>query len=72
MAAPTSNPKTMAATALHHYRGLNFGHNLVSLHAWHTRRGQPEPWQVHLGEPIDDRPLDKATRTRGRRKRQTD
>ena len=23
MAAPTSNPKTMAATALHHYRGLN-------------------------------------------------
>ena len=29
-------------------------------------------WQVHLGEPIDDRPLDKATRTRGRRKRPTD
>ena len=39
------------------------GHNLVSLHAWHTTRGRPEPWQVHLGEPIDDRPLDKATRT---------
>ena len=48
------------------------GHNLVSLHAWHTTRGLPEPWQVHLGEPIDDRPLDKATRTRGRRRRQTD
>ena len=25
------------------------GHNLVSLHAWHTRRGLPEPWQAHLG-----------------------
>ena len=25
------------------------GHNLVSLHAWHTIRGQPEPWQVHRG-----------------------
>ncbi len=36
--------------------------------AWHTVRGRPEPWQVHLGEPVDDRPLDKATRTRGRRK----
>ena len=24
------------------------GHNLVSLHAWHTRRGLPEPWQAHL------------------------
>jgi len=48
------------------------GHNIVRLHAWHTTRGLPEPWQVHLGEPIDDRPLDKATRTRGRRKRQTD
>jgi hypothetical protein len=48
------------------------GHNLVSLHAWHTTRGRPEPWQVHLGEPIDDRPLDKATRTRGRRRRPTD
>ena len=47
------------------------GHNLVSLHAWHTRRGLPEPWQAHLGEPVDDRPLEKATRTRGRRKRQT-
>jgi hypothetical protein len=44
------------------------GHNLVRLHAWHTVRGRPEPWQIHLGEPIDDRPLDKATRTRGRRK----
>jgi glycine/D-amino acid oxidase-like deaminating enzyme len=32
----------------------------------------PEPWQVHLGEPIDDRPLDKATRTRGRRRHQGD
>jgi hypothetical protein len=39
------------------------GHNLVRLHAWHTVRGRPEPWQVHLGEPVDDRPLDKATRT---------
>jgi len=48
------------------------GHNLVSLHAWHTARGRPEPWQVHLGEPVDDRPLDKATRTRGRRRRPTD
>lgn len=48
------------------------GHNLVSLHAWHTRRGLPEPWQAHLGEPVDERPLEKATRTRGRRKRQTD
>lgn len=48
------------------------GHNIVRLHAWHTTRGLPEPWQVQLGEPIDDRPLDKATRTRGRRKRQTD
>jgi hypothetical protein len=46
------------------------GHNLVRLHAWHTVRGRPEPWQVHLGEPVDDRPLDKATRTRGRRKQQ--
>ena len=45
------------------------GHNLVRLHAWHTVRGAPEPWQIHLGEAIDDRPLDKATRTRGRRKR---
>jgi len=43
------------------------GHNLVSLHAWHTRRGLPEPWQAHLGEPVDDRPMEKATRTRGRR-----
>ena len=48
------------------------GHNLVSLHAWHTKRGLPEPWQAHLGEPVDDRPLEKATRSRGRRKRQTD
>ncbi|HRC13159.1 MAG TPA: hypothetical protein PLX68_09820 [Dermatophilaceae bacterium] len=48
------------------------GHNLVRLHAWHTTRGLPEPWQVHLGEPVDDRPLDKATRTRGRRKRRSD
>ncbi|WP_143553782.1 transposase [Serinicoccus sp. CNJ-927] len=48
------------------------GHNLVRLHAWHTVRGLPEPWQVHLGEPVDDRPLDKATRTRGRRKRRGD
>ena len=24
------------------------GHNLVRLHAWHTVRGRPEPWQVHL------------------------
>lgn len=48
------------------------GHNLVSLHAWHTTRGRPEPWQVHLGEPIDDRPLDRATRTRGRGRHQTD
>jgi hypothetical protein len=48
------------------------GHNLVSLHAWHTRRGLPEPCQAHLGEPVDDRPLEKATRTRGRRKRHTD
>ena len=48
------------------------GHNLVRLHAWHTVRGRPEPWQVHLGEPVDDRPLDKATRTRGRRKRPGD
>ena len=31
-------------------------------HAWHTTRGRPEPWQVHLGEPIDDRP---STRPRG-------
>jgi hypothetical protein len=45
------------------------GHNLARLHAWHTVRGLPEPWQVNLDEPIDDRPLDKATRTRGRRKR---
>ena len=48
------------------------GHNLVRLHHWHTKRGRPEPWQVHLGEPVDDRPLDKATRTRGRRKRRPD
>ena len=48
------------------------GHNLVRLHAWHTVRGLPEPWQVHLGEPVDERPLDKATRTRGRRKRRSD
>lgn len=48
------------------------GHNLVRLDASHTVRGRPEPWQVHLGEPIDDRPLDKATRTRGRRKRSGD
>ena len=48
------------------------GHNLVSLHAWHTTRGRPEPWQVHLGEPIDDRPLDKATRTRGRGRHRSD
>lgn len=45
------------------------GHNLVRLHAWHTVRGRAEPWQVHLGEPVDHRPLDKATRTRGRRTR---
>ncbi len=48
------------------------GRNIVSLHTWHTKRGLPEPWQTHLGEPLDDRPLEKATRTRGRRKRQTD
>jgi len=48
------------------------GHNLVSLHAWHTTRGRPEPWQIHLGEPVDDRPLDTATRTRGRRSRPID
>ena len=48
------------------------GHNLVSLHAWHTRRGRPEPWQVHLGEPLDDRPLDNATRTRGRGRHRSD
>lgn len=48
------------------------GHNLVRLHAWHTTRELPEPWQAHLGEPVDDRPLDKATRTRGRRKRRSD
>ena len=48
------------------------GHNLVSLHAWHTKRGLPEPWQAHLGEPVDDRPLEKATRTRGRRKHRSD
>lgn len=48
------------------------GHNLVSLHAWQTGPGRPEPWEVHLGEPMDDRPLDKSTRTRGRRKRRPD
>jgi len=61
----------LAATALLMAVTL-IGHNLVSLHAWHTRRGRPEPWQVHLGEPLDNRPLDKATRTRGRRRRPTD
>ena len=24
------------------------GHNFVTQHAWHTKRGLPEPWQVHL------------------------
>lgn len=48
------------------------GQNLVRLHAWHTVRGRPEPWQVHLGEPVDDTPLDKATRTTGRRKHRSD
>ena len=55
------------------------GHNLVSLHSWHTRRGLPEPWQAHPpprgGAPRRTRrrpPLEKATRTRGRRKRNTD
>lgn len=48
------------------------GHKLVSLHAWHTRGRRPEPWQVHLRETIDDRPLDTATRTRGRSKRRDD
>lgn len=37
-------------------------------HPWQSTcwavRCRPEPWQVHLGEPVDDRPLDKATRTR--------
>ena len=48
------------------------GRNLRHLHTWRTIRGIEEPWQAHLGEPVDDRPIDKLTRTRGRRRRPPD
>ncbi|WP_402374847.1 hypothetical protein [Isoptericola rhizosphaerae] len=43
------------------------GYNAVHLHAWHTSRHRPDPWQQHLREVADNRPLDRYTRTRGRR-----
>ncbi len=48
------------------------GRNLTRLHAWHTVRGVEEPWQTHLGELIDDRPIDRMTRTRGTRRPRQD
>ena len=33
------------------------GRNAEHLHNWYTTRNLPEPWRVHLGEPVDDRPL---------------
>ncbi len=45
------------------------GRNVCRLYAWYITRGLPEPWQEELGEPVDDRPLDRYTRTRGQRLR---
>ncbi len=45
------------------------GRNFDRLHDWHTARGLNDPWQDHLGEPPDDRPLDRYTRTRGKPRR---
>ena len=42
------------------------GRNLERLHDWHTTRHLLDPWQQHLGEEPDQRPLDRYTRSRGR------
>jgi hypothetical protein len=48
------------------------GRNTERLHDWYTSRGLPDPWQVQLGEPDDDRWMDRQTRTRGVRQRSPD
>lgn len=45
------------------------GYNATHLHDWYVGRGLPEPWQEHLGEPVDERPMRRYTRTRGNRRR---
>jgi len=48
------------------------GANIRRLHAWHTTQGLPDPWQEHLGEEPDTRPLDRYTRTRGKKRKRDD